>query len=65
METFNKSDSVKIGIGCMTCGSFRELTREEAEYNRYFGTCASIYICDRCKNAIEWVKERMDKEKEI
>ena len=52
----------KIGISCLLCGSVRELTKEEAEYNRYFGTVASIYICDRCKSAIEWAKERMKDE---
>ena len=48
-------------IGCMLCGSARELTREEAEYSRYFGTIASIYICDECKMAIQWAKDQMTK----
>ena len=60
MPEIDKSSYARIGIGCILCGSVRELTEAEAEYNRHFGTVASIYICDECKNAIEWAKEHMN-----
>lgn len=58
----DKSSYARLGIECLLCGSVRVLTREEAEYHRYFGTVASIYICNRCKNAIKWATERMEGE---
>lgn len=64
MPEIDKSSYARIGIECLLCGSLRELTEQEAAYNRYFGTIASIYICDRCKSAIEWAKERMEVAKE-
>ena len=59
MPEIDKSSYAQIGIQCILCGSWRELTKEEVEYNRYFGTTGSIYICDECKNAIAWAKEQM------
>mgnify|MGYP003305128784 CR=1 FL=1 len=60
MPEIDKSIYAQIAIKCLICESYRELTREEVEYNRYYGTTGSIYICDRCKSAIEWAKERME-----
>ena len=62
MPEIDRSSYARLVIECLLCGSVRELTKAEAEYNRYFGTVASIYICDRCKSAIEWAKERMNEE---
>ena len=62
MPEINVNDSLKIGIGCTICGSFRELTEAEVKYNRYFGSTYSIYICDKCKAAIEWAKVQMEKQ---
>ena len=62
MPEIDRSNYARIAIECLLCRSARELTEAEAEYNRYFGTVASIYICDRCKSAIEWAKKRMDEE---
>lgn len=56
----DESSCTRIRIKCLLCESVRELTKEEAEYNHYFNTVSSIYICNRCKNAIEWAKRRMD-----
>ena len=56
MAKIDASNYGHIGITCLICGSFKELTKEEAEYNRHFGTISAIYICDSCKNAIEWAK---------
>ena len=53
-------NNTRIAIKCLLCDSYRELTREEVEYNRYFGTVAGIYICDECKKAIKWAKEHMN-----
>ena len=55
MATIN-NESSGISISCTICGEKRELTRDEAEYNRHFGTSATIYICDECKEAIRFAK---------
>ena len=60
MPEIDISSYAKFEIRCILCGSARELTEAEAEYNRYFGTVGRIYICDECKNAIEWAKEHMN-----
>lgn len=54
MHEIDNSSYARIEIQCFLCGSCRELTREEAEYT------GTIYICDRCKSAIEWAKRQMD-----
>ena len=45
-----------IGIECIICGETRELTQAEAAHYNYFGTVASIYICDECKEAVKFAK---------
>ena len=67
-KKMNNSATIKvkplgIGVSCTICGNTKELNEIEAEYARHFGTVAGIYICDECKNAIEWAKSQLSKEK--
>lgn len=54
-ENGNNTD---ITIQCLLCGSLRPLSKEEYGYAHHYGTIASIYICDDCRNAIIWAKKQ-------
>lgn len=47
----------KVGAYCNVCG---KLVREE-----YFTGNVDVLVCDKCKDAIAWAKEKMKKYEEI
>ena len=59
--TINTS-SVTLSVKCAICGNATELNELESAYAKYFGTAASIHVCDRCRQAIEWAKKHVQME---
>ena len=54
---------MNIGTSCLICGKTVEYTNEEALALIHAGNYTTK-VCDECKKAIEWVKEKMKDKKE-
>lgn len=52
----------EIGTACLICGNTVPCSRMEQEAMRYGHSV--LKVCDECKKAIEWAKEKMKDRKE-